>query len=241
VENPKEPVLSVEETPPQEPTTPAAGLAQEDTTDKKKVETPPEQPETPEVQLVEPETPKERVYKQEEWSKREAVLRKQVEEAKRLGQEVATKAEQKAEQAIAQYQKQQDDAYIAKVEAEGGDVRAAQAQLTKEQAIREREADLNKRETSFQVESLKAFEIAKRNDAERLAREYGLTEVDSLMTAENPTEMELIASKAALEAAKTGAKPPVKTDSNISNTKGADWSKLSPTEKVLEGIKDMEF
>lgn len=234
---PNEPTLVVEEEQPQMPgavlSTPGAGE------EEKPAPTEETTPETPPVESK--EAPKERVYSKEEWSKRESALTKQVEEAKRQAQDVATKAEQKAQEAIAQYQKQQDDAYIAKVEAEGGDIRAAQAQLTKEQGIREREADLNKREASFQVESLKAFEIAKRNDAERLAREYGLTDIEPLMTAGTPTEMELIASKAALEAAKTGAKPPVKTDSNISNTKGADWSKLSPTEKVLEGIKDMEF
>jgi len=237
VAKPNEPTLVVEEEQPQMPgavlSTPGAGE------EEKPAPTEETTPETPPVESK--EAPKERVYSKEEWSKRESALTKQVEEAKRQAQDVATKAEQKAQEAIAQYQKQQDDAYIAKVEAEGGDIRAAQAQLTKEQGIREREADLNKREASFQVESLKAFEIAKRNDAERLAREYGLTDIEPLMTAGTPTEMELIASKAALEAAKTGAKPPVKTDSNISNTKGADWSKLSPTEKVLEGIKDMEF
>ena len=186
-----------------------------------------------------PEPPKERTFSQEEWNKREAAVQARVTESETKAQAAVTAAKQQAAEAVTAHQKREDEAYIAKVDAEGGNVEFARATVAKEASVRAREAALEEREAGFTVQATQAFEIAKRNDAERLARDYGLTDVESLMTAENPTAMELIASKAALEVAKTGAKPPVKTDNAISTTTGADWSKLNPQEKVLQGIKDM--
>ena len=237
MENPNESTLVADEEQPQPEVTPIGAVpATPGAGDEGK--TAPTEP-TPETQPVEPKTPKERVYSKEEWSKRESTLTKQVAEAQRQAQVSIAEAERKATEAVARIQKQEDEAFIAKVETDGGDVDSARRVITAQQAIRERESQLNKREASFQVESMKAFEIAKRNDAERLAREYGLTDVDSLMIAENPTQMELIASKSALETAKAGAKPAVKTDTNIPTARGADWSKLNPTEKVLQGLGDV--
>lgn len=186
------------------------------------------------------EPPKEdRKYSQEEWNKREAAVQTQVTAAQTKAQEAVAAANQKAAEAVAAHQAREDQAYVDKVQAEGGDVEAARATIAKEAAVRAREAAIAEREASFQSEAAQFQEVAKRNDAERLARQYELTDVDALMVAENPVQMELLATQAALEVAKTGAKPPVKTDNAIPTAPAADWSKLTPQEKLLEGIKDM--
>lgn len=186
-----------------------------------------------------PTAPPERTFTQEEWDKRQSKIDKQIADLRKQSEEAIRKVQEEAEAAAEAAAQKRDQVFIDKVEADGGDINAAKQLVAREQAIRKQEQDFAKRRREFDGRIAEAFEVAKRNDAERLAHQYKV-DVDPLLEAENPTEMELIASKLALEKAKTKQKPPVKTDSNLPSAKGANLSKLTPSEKIREGIKDME-
>lgn len=188
-----------------------------------------------------PETPTPRTYTEEEWNKRQSSIDVQMESIRKQGEDTLAKMQKQFEDTRAETEKRQDAEFIAKVETDGGDVDAARRLVAREQTVRTKEREHETKEQTFKAEMGRAFEVAKRNDADKFARQYGIDDVDALLKAENPVEMELIAVKLSLEKAKTQQKPPTKTDSGVSSGKGADWSKLSPTEKVLEGIKDMEI
>jgi hypothetical protein len=188
-----------------------------------------------------PTTPPERTYSQAEWEKRESSVQQKLTKAQQESQKAIEEANRQAKEAIAAYQRQQDDAFLARVEQEGGDIQAARGQLAKEQAIREREAKIAERETALEQQGARLLQIAKEADAVRLAKEHGLTDTAPLMEAENPTQMENIALKLALEAKGTATKPAVKTDKGVSTAAGraGDWSKLSPAEKLAKGTEGM--
>lgn len=187
-----------------------------------------------------PTTPEPRVYSEEEWDKRQSSIDKQVADIRKQHDEALVQSRKQYDETLAQLEARQDAEFLSKVEEGGGDVDAAKRILARDQAARKRERDIEGRENTMKSQILQLGEVAKQNDANRLAKEYGV-DADELLKANDPAEMERIALKLALEASKVEAKKPVKTDTNVPSAKGVDWSKLSPSQKVLEGIKDMNL
>jgi hypothetical protein len=186
-----------------------------------------------ETEVREEETPKPRVYSEEEWNKRQSSWDKQFAETQQSYQTQILQFQQQA-------QERQDQEFLSKVEADGGDVNAAKELVARQKAIREREQELEFRGQSLQAYGQQVYEEGKAIAAHKMASQYGVDEKE-LLKAQNPMEMENIALKLHAEKLKAGAKRPIKTDSSIPSAKGVDWSKLSPTEKLNRGLEGMDI
>jgi hypothetical protein len=187
-----------------------------------------------------PPPPEPRTYSEAEWDKRQASWDADLAKKEKAYKDELEAERKKREEAADALEQKHAEEFIAKVESQGGDVPAARALMAKQAAIREQERENLRLRQELEAERATLSPIRKRQDAEELARQYEV-DVDPLLEAENKVEMELLASKLALEKAKIAAKPPAKTDSDVSTTKGLDLSKLSSDEKIKSGLGDMEI
>jgi len=187
-----------------------------------------------------PPPPEPRVYSEEEWKKRQASWDEGIAKREKALKEQLDAERKQREDAQEALEQRRGEELIAQVQTAGGDVNAARTITAKAAALREQERELRKERLSIDAERAELSPIRKRQDAQALAQKYEV-DVEPLLEAENPVEMELLALKLSLEKAKIGAKPPVKTDSDVSTTKGVDITKLSSDEKILRGLGGIEI
>lgn len=187
-----------------------------------------------------PPPPAPRVYSEKEWKKRQASWDEGIAKREKALKEQLDAERKQREDAQEALEQRRGEELIAQVQTAGGDVNAARTITAKAAALREQERELRKERLSIDAERAELSPIRKRQDAQALAQKYEV-DVEPLLEAENPVEMELLALKLSLEKAKIGAKPPVKTDSDVSTTKGVDITKLSSDEKILRGLGGIEI
>ena len=177
--------------------------------------------------------PKPRTYSEEEWNKRQSSI------DKAHATEIA-ELNQKYEEATTRERERLNQEYLAKVEADGGDVEVARRTIAREEAVLKQEREIARETQILQAYHAQVDEALKAVAANKLAGQYGV-DATELLKAQNPLEMENIALKLQAEKLKTGTKKPIKTDSNISSARGVDFSKLSPNEKIMRGLEGMEI
>ncbi len=142
---------------------------------------------------------------------------------------------QQTETMLTQERERNNAAFLAKVEADGGDVNTARQLLAREEAARQREQEAEAKIQTFQAYQQQIQEEAKAIAAHRGAEKYGVDEKE-LLKAQSPQEMENIALKLQVEKLKTEQKRTIKTDSGVSSAKGLDLSKMSPEDKIGFGL-----
>lgn len=191
------------------------------------------------AKVVEPakggEAPLEKSYSKEEWDKSQSSWSKQLNERAKAAEEALTRItglETKLSELASQTEEQKLSDWLKGVEADGGDLKAAQRIVEAQKGvIRDRqEAEKSKKEWSTKSkvveDGLKALAI------EELIKTYELDPAEvkeKLLGAATPVEMENIALKAAREKAAQVAKPVEKLDPGISVPKGVDLQKLPPS------------
>lgn len=129
--------------------------------------------------------------------------------------------------------------FLARVEAEGGDVDAARQviELQKQATAEKQEIALQKRQLAEREETLRAnSEILERAGRNKkildMVKEYELDEKEDLpklLAAKDPTEMEAIALRLALVRAKAAAVKGTKVAAPGTSTKGVDLAELTKT------------
>ena len=197
--------------------------------------------EAPEVVGVkEEEAPTPVTFSQEDIDKLKAEWNTKRQEHETRHKEELDVIRKQSEEAIRLNQERQDQDFLRKVEEDGGDIDAAKRIIAREQAVREREQKGQSEAQTIQSQRAELDGALKAIAANKLATEHGV-DVNELMKAQNPTEMENIALKLQLEKQKTESKPPIKTDSGVSTTKGVDLSGMSADEKIRKGIGDMNL
>lgn len=197
-------------------------------------------PEPPKGAAVEPEKgaeeekvekppipPAERTYSTAEWNKRQSALDKQIEEVRKEHKEAIKQLQVQLNQKL-----RQD--FISQAEARGESGEQAGTLFDLQARLQDREAEL--------VEVAKVLDVAqKARTANELAEKYGLSSdaKDSLLKAETPADMKVMALEMSLETTKAKATPPTKTPSGVGTGKGIDTSKATPRERAEEYFREL--
>ena len=173
-----------------------------------------------------PISPAERTYSTDEWNKRQSALDKQIEEVRKEHKEAVKQLQVQLNQKL-----RQD--FISQAEARGESVEQAGTLFDLQARLQEREGEL--------VELAKVLDAAQKNrTANELAEKYSLSSDarDSLLKAETPADMKVLALEMSLETTKAKATPSTKTPSGVGTGKGVDTSKADPRERAAEYFKE---
>ena len=198
----------------------------------------------------EDKVPEPRKYSEEEWNKRQSAIDLQLaakdKDTKELRESLEA-LEDKMGDLGRRGEEQRIADWLAKVEADGGDISTARQIAEAQKSVSTKLAEIEKRERTAQTQLTKAGAALRVSLADELIREHKLDpEIrDELLDAEDPAAMENKALKLALRQVTTPAKEKVegdkpKVDSAIVNTRGKDTKDLTFSERFGLAIEESE-
>lgn len=168
-----------------------------------------------------------------EWdTKRQVHETQHADEMKSLREQIETQKQQSAEDELQKF--------LASVEAEGGDMGAAQRIVNEQRRLAKEAADLEKRRATVASDEAQRAGELKVLAAHKAIKDHKLAEdtYEKLMAATTPAEMETIALKLKLEAIEAGQKTTrTSTDKGAGTGKGIDMSKLTPEQRIAKSYE----
>jgi len=183
---------------------------------------------------VEEDAKKTLKYSEDELSKRLAGLQSEKDSKIKGLEDKLQKTQEEADQRAAKTFENDLASWLKSVEAEGGDLKAAEAVAQAKREVEKERRDnqtkmeeLTKRESEVQagLKVLTAYDLVKEY-------ELGQDTIEELLKAETPEAMEKVALKMKLEEVKAGKTPATKIDPGAATPKGVDFSQM-PLEQRL--------
>lgn len=132
------------------------------------------------------------------------------------------------------------ETFIKAVETGGGDVAVAKAMMERETSVLGLEESVIEKEERVKEAQVELDTASKKIIAIQIAKEYGVDNIDEILTAKDPTEMRVKALQAKVKILASGQVPADKTDKTPGSAKGVDFSSMSLREQAIHALEEME-